>query len=223
MLELLWIRFTSGIRNLQESLQVIWRYYRRGDFAKVDLYLIRAYLLRNPYRISKQFLMKKGEKNIYAYGETPLTTMEQIARACGIQSSDVVYELGSGRGRACFWLHFFIGCRVVGIEYVPEFVRTAQHVRVHFGIEAVRFHCIDILQADLSAATVVYFYGTMADEAFISGLIEKLKKLPAGAKVITVSFPLTAYTDQTFLQVVKIFSARFFWGEADIYLHVKRI
>ncbi len=43
--------------------------------------------------------------------------MDVIARECGIQKEDVVFELGCGRGRTCFWLNTFIGCKVVGIGF----------------------------------------------------------------------------------------------------------
>ena len=76
--------------------------------------------------MNKEFLLERGEKNVDTFGETPLTTMDVISQECGIKSSDIFYELGSGRARTCFWLHAFIGCRVYGVEYLPAFVKIAQ-------------------------------------------------------------------------------------------------
>ncbi len=207
--------------NFREYLQVVRRYYGHPLFRKIDIFLLRCYLQRNPYTINKEFLEQLGEKNIYAYGETPLTTLEKIADECGIAANDVVYELGSGRGRSCFWLHCFKGCRVVGVEFVPDFVAFADKAKRKFGIDSVSFLFRDILYPSYSDATVLYFYGTSSETSFILKLIDKLKKLPKGTKIITVSYPLTTFCPEPVFEIVKTFSAEFTWGPADVYLQVR--
>ena len=76
-------------------------------------------------------------------------------------------------------------------------------------------------KTDYSQATVVYFYGTTAETEFILELIEKLKDLPLGAKVITVSYPLTSYMPVPIFRLVKTFPVQFPWGEADVYLQIR--
>ncbi len=66
--------------------------------------------------------------------ETPLTSLEVIARECQLSVRDVVFELGCGRGRTCFWLNQFIGCAVIGIDYVPAFIEKALKVKRRFHI-----------------------------------------------------------------------------------------
>lgn len=218
---LLWLKIVVTWRNFREYLKVISRYYRNPLFRKVDTYLLRNYLLENPYWMSKEYLQSKGEGNLHSYGETPLTTMEKIATECGISTKDVVYELGSGRGRACFWLHCFKGCKVVGIEFIPNFVSIAQQVKLRYKISNVSFVFHDMLKADFSNATVIYFYGTSSDTSFIMKLIDKLKRLPPGTKIITVSYPLHSYTDASLFRLIKTFPARFTWGEANVYLQIR--
>lgn len=109
--------------NLAEYLRVIFKYYRNRPFFKIDACLLLSYLFANPFRLSRKFLLQKGERDVYTYGETPLTTMDTIARTCGLAAKDVVFEMGCGRGRTCFWLNQFIGCRVIGIDYVPLSLR----------------------------------------------------------------------------------------------------
>lgn len=218
MFKLLWLRLQVSWWNFKESIQVIFFYYSNWEFAKLDLYFLRSYMLQYPYQMSKEFLTDIGKKDVDTYGETPLTTMDHIARECALHSRDVFYELGCGRGRACFWLHFFIRCRVYGVEYLPAFVKIAQSIKRHYQIEEVKFLYKDMLDVDLSNATVVYFYGTCSDTPFIQKLCHKLESLHRKTKIITVSYPLSSYNPN--FKVVKTFPVKFPWGETTAYLQV---
>lgn len=219
--ELLWINLGVQFRNFIEFLRVTTHYYGSYSFAKTDLFLLVTYLFQNPFTISKRFLQNRGEANVYAYGETPLTTMEQIAKECHIGRNDVVFELGSGRGRTCFWLQAFIGCKVVGIEYVPEFVERANAIKDKFQIPNLEFREANLLETSYKGASVVYLYGTCLEEPEILKVIERCRALPAGTKIITVSYALNEYTRQPLFEVMKRFPVRFTWGEADVYMQIK--
>lgn len=216
------LRFVVTWRNFVEWCKVVYRYYPNSNFRKIDIYLLRNYILQNPYRICKEFLKERGEKNVYTYGETPLTTLEKIADECKIGSQDIFYELGSGRGRSCYWLKFFVKCRVVGVEYVPTFVKIASKAGRLYEVDDVKFVYRDILDADISDATVIYFYGTSSETSFIMKLIDKLKGLPSGTKIITVSYPLTTYAAEQVFDLVKTFPAEFTWGETEVYLQIRK-
>jgi hypothetical protein len=207
-------------RNLVEFLRVVFSFYRNLNFAKVDFTLLCLYFFHNPFKISKNFLKEKKENEIYAYGETPLTTMQKIALECEIGEKDTVFELGMGRGRSCFWLHFFSRSKVVGIEYIPEFVRKANQVKSTFQLPHLEFRHEDMLLSDFSEGTVFYLYGTCYETAFIEKLIKKFKTLPKGTKIITVSYPLSDYSDVKTFSTLKNFSADFTWGSADVYLQI---
>lgn len=217
-LSLLGLNFLVQIRNLKEFIVIVLKYYSNFSFMKADVSLMLMYLFHNPFSISKRFLMKRGEREIYAYGETPLSTLEKITKECQINSNDCVFELGCGRGRTCFWLNSFVKCKVVGIEYVPEFIERALRIKNKLKIDNVEFRLEDFTKTDYSGATVCYLYGTCLDEKTIQTLIKKFLKLPAGSKIITVSYPLTDYTDDPRFEVMKRFPGKFTWGETDIYL-----
>jgi len=187
---------------------------------KIDLSLLILYFFSNPFKISKHYLMKIGEKEIYAYGETPLTTMQKIAIKCQIKSSDTVFELGSGRGRCCFWLKSFIGCDVVGIEFVPDFVVRANKVKGWFNLQGIEFRKEDMLKSNFNGATILYLYGTCYDTVFIKQIIEIIKTLPKGTKIISVSYLLSSFTDESLFTQLKTFQADFTWGRADVYLQI---
>jgi Methyltransferase domain len=217
---LLWINFTVSIRNFIEFIKVAFRYYGSWIYFKEDISLRLMYLFHSPYSISKRFLLKRGENDIYAYGETPLTSLEIIAKEVEIGAHDCVYELGAGRGYTCFWLNSFTGCSVVGIEYVPEFVERANCIKNRLKIKGVQFRLADMLKCDFTGATVCYLYGTCLDENSIKILIKKFKELPRGTKIVTVSYPLTDYSSSSCFLLMKHFTVPFTWGEADLFLHV---
>ncbi len=211
------LNFYVKIKNSVEFAKVVFLYYRKFEFAKTDFSLLLLYLLQNPFKISKRFLMKKGESDIYAYGETPLTSIALIAKFANLKPSDRVFELGCGRGRSCFWLRMFIRCDVVGIEFVPEFVEKANQIKNYFSVDKLEFRLEDMLESNFEGATIFYLYGTCYEDEFIRKLVQKLKILPKGTKIITVSYALNDYSDKDLFEVTKKFPAEFTWGKANVY------
>lgn len=219
-IRLVWLHGKVRWHNFKEFFSTLFRYYHNFSFMKADIALRLLYLFQNPFTISKVFLMKKGEKDLYAYGETPLRSLETIAKICDITAADCVFELGAGRGRGCFWLHSFIGCRVVGIEYVPTFVKRARQVVDLFGLKALEFREEDFFDADLRGASVCYLYGTSLDDERIGQLADKFSCLPPGTKIITASYPLSDYCRGDCFELTHHFTVPFTWGEGDIFVQV---
>lgn len=215
---MLWLKFRVSVNNLFESAQTIWRYYRNIRFARIDLYLLTLYFLNSPYKISKTHLERRRETDVYAYGETPLTTMDAIARAFSIEKGDHLYELGCGRGRGCFWLREFIGCRVTGVDFVPQFIEYANAVKSRFDVKGVTFLCEDMFEVNFEEGTVFYLYGTNLEDRQILRLIKKFLQLPKGTRIITVSFALNEYKEGAAFNVLGQIKTAFPWGEAVVYL-----
>jgi len=218
---LLGINLKVKVFNLVEYGRVVTRYYSHFHFAKIDLALLTSYLFSNPFVISKQFLAKKGESEIYTYGETPLTTLELIARNCEINRQDVVFELGCGRGRTCLWLNQIIGCSVVGFDFVPTFIEKGEKIKQRFCISGLSFRLEDFFQSDLKGASVIYLYGTCYSANEIRLLIDHLSKHPKGTTIITVSYALTDFQPEAPFRIVKQFSAPFTWGKGEVYFQKK--
>jgi hypothetical protein len=194
------------IKKLIEWVRIAYRYYPK--FFKIHFAFQKAYLGINPFRVSRMFLQREGAEDVYTYGETPVTTFHKIVGECGITQDDVFYELGCGRGLGMFWLNQYIGCKVVGIEKIPLFVRIGNQL----SRKEVSFKNENILNVDFCDGTVFYFYGTGFEEEFIRRLVKKFKQLPKGIKIITVSYPLSDF------KVIKEFEVVFPWGKAAIYL-----
>ena len=215
---LVWLNLVTKKRDLHEYLKVVKRYYFQSTFRKIDLALLLLYLFKNPFKISKDFLLAQDEEEVYAYGETPLTTLEEIAHQCQITAQDHVFELGSGRGRGCFWLNCFVGCQVVGVDFLPTFIQRAQRVKEKYQIKRVDFRQENFLHTHFNGVTVVYLFGTLLDEPFLRKLVKRFSKLPPGTKFITVSYSLSDYTQQPLFELIRSFPASFNWGETDVYL-----
>ena len=188
------------------------------SFLKYERALKKAYRFSNPFQICKNYLKQRGEQLIHAYGETPLPVLATIAKQCEFNPKDIIIELGCGRGRGAFFLSQLIGCRVIGIDWVPFFIKTAKAIAASFGSPLpVRFDCQEMQVADLSEATVIYLYGTCLSDEAIYNLISRFEKLSAGVKIVTVSYPLFDYNPR--FCTIKQFTVTFPWGDAEVYLN----
>lgn len=216
----LFLNIKTTYFRLWEWLRVAFRYYPREiKFIWIDGLLALQYLWRNPHQLSRAFLKHRGESNIYGFGETPLTTLDSIAKECRLQSKDIVFELGCGSGRTCFWLNTFVKCPVVGVDYLPKFIKKAQRVKKLAHLTQVDFIEQNFLNVDLHKATVIYLYGTCLEEDQIKQLANHFSHLRPRTRVITVSYPLTDYSSQ--FKLTKTFSARYPWGRAEVFLQEK--
>ena len=209
------VKYTLIDRQLQKEVKR--RYYHDHTFSHLDRALLTAYIFKNPYAISKNYLKKRNEKEIHIYGETPLMTYEKMAKEVNLEPTDTFLELGSGRGRGALFLHHFFKCQVIGIERIPQFVKLSRHLAHKYHQGRVSFICGDMIKVDLPEATIIYLYGTALTDEEITSLIQKLKKYPKGTKIISVSYPLTDYDEKAF-HIEKSFSASFPWGETESYI-----
>ncbi len=191
MLILLNLKVT--LYRLLHFVHTVFFYY--PSFLWTDLKLAAHYVTTSPYKLTEE------------YGETPLATVDKIARECRILSHHTVLELGCGTGRNCFWLASFVGCRVIGVDHSEALIKRALRVR-----SDVEFRCADMLETNLDAS-FIYFYGTSFSDDFICTLAARIER----QKVITVSFPLVDY-DKRF-KTVKAFKGSYPWGSTTLYLN----
>lgn len=209
-------------KRILEGTNIILFYYSRSwTFFRLDTKLLFSYWKESPFSISHRYWEAQGATEPDIYGETPLTTIDLIATLCSIGPDDCVYELGCGRGRTCFWLRLFRGCRVVGIECIPTFTERAQQLQQQFKLDKLTFKTGDFLQETFTDATYIYLYGTTLDEPAIQSLIQQLKQVPSGTRIITVSYPLNDYCDSPLFKMEKQVTLPFLWGEAEVYIQRK--
>lgn len=207
-----WIEFLKSAR----------RYYRNTTFRHADLHCLAAYLLQGPDRICQHFLRSHPDEKVQRlYGETFFTTLEAIAHAVRLSADDVVYDLGSGRGRSVFWFNAMYGCRAVGVEINPVFVWRANRIKEKVGIRDVEFLLGNLMDVDYRDATLIYFYGTAFSDEAIEEIANRFRNLRPGTRVVSVSYPLTHYTDGRVFDLEKTIKGKFVWGSTDIYIQRK--
>ncbi len=158
--------------------------------------------------------MQKGESDIHLYGETPLTTLYEIACRFGISSRDHVIDIGCGRGRGINFLRHYIGCQVTGVEWHPIFVEKSVKD------PKSKVICCDFLSMDFKDASVIYFYGTSFSDEVITKLTQSFELLEKSVKIITVSYPLSDYNPAFGIEAR--LKGSFPWGKADIFLNRKK-
>jgi len=199
--------------NIKDFIKTVVLFWRKPRFALVDASLLCSYFFKSPYRYVREFT--SGQE---PYGETPLVTLQKIMRRVGLTKDDVVYELGCGRARTCFWLSLWLGCETVGVEHVDEFVAKATKLKNRFSVSNLCFIESDFLDVDWSPATVCYLYGTCLSTEAIFKCIEKVKTLKMGTKIVTISYSLLEYKNVPYIKLVESFEVAFPWGKTDCFI-----
>ncbi|NNM43721.1 MAG: methyltransferase domain-containing protein [Chlamydiae bacterium] len=220
--QLFYTFFKVSIGNFLEERYVQKNFYKNLLFQKIDRELSEGYKEKSPYQISKEFLLQKGESDIHVYGETYLSTIYKVAKRIGISANDYIVEMGCGRGRASLFLASYFGCKVHGVDWIKAFTQNASQVAICNSLSSATFSCNDMLEEDLSFATVIYLYGTCLDDSTILTLISKFSTLPKGTKIITVSYSLLEYSEKPIFLLKDHFTARYPWGRTEIFIQELR-
>lgn len=176
-------------------MYTIRHFYRNPRFALGDLALGACSLFFNPYRVCKT-----------TYGETPLRVFRELAAAAELSAADRYIELGSGRGKSCFWAATFIGCEVKGVEWTPLFVWLSKTL-----FKNGQFVRESMFETDLTKATVVYYY-------HLDEQRPPFETMQPGARLITISEPLES---EAFV-VLKTLDVEFPWGTTQAYIHKRK-
>lgn len=166
----------------------------------------------------RYFLENEGTQELY--GDTWPMTIYQLTKALRISPIDRVYEIGSGIGRASFWMHLISGCKVTGVEKVPAFVSYANQIKEKLQLSHLEFMQKDLLEVNYDKATLIYFYGTSFSDEMIYSLVEKWKTLQKGTRVVTTSFTLNDYGAHEY-EVSKVFKVAYPWGRCEVYEQIK--
>lgn len=159
---------------------------------KVDLALITSYLLKLPASFiprDQRTLGLEDDGTSLLFGDTPWDTAATVCRNVGLQSSDVVYDLGCGRGKFVFLAHLACGCRTVGVDVLPTYIRIARRIQRLLKLEGVRFEQGDAREVDLTEATVVLVNGAVFSEELHAALRARVNQVAAGGRWISIGHP----------------------------------
>ncbi len=123
------------------------------------------------------------------YVPTSKPVVDRMLEMAAVDSSDTVYDLGSGDGRIVIQAAQKYGARGVGVEIDPELVREARKNARKAGVsDLVEFREGDLFKTDISEATVVTLY-------LLPSVNEKLRpklfnELTPGTPVVSHDFDM---------------------------------
>jgi len=123
---------------------------------------------------------------------TPQDVVERMLKLAGTTPADLVVDLGSGDGRIPILAAQEFGAHGLGIELNGGLVARSRENAVRARVaDRVSFVEGDVLQADISKATVVTLY-------LLPSLIDKLQprfiyELKPGTRIVSHSFPMAGW------------------------------
>jgi len=128
-------------------------------------------------------------ESVVPYVWTPDDIAAHMLRLADVQSSDVVYDLGSGDGRIVLIAARQFDARGVGIEIEPRLVEesreTAKKLKVDDRVEFIQKSFFDV---DVSPATVVTLY--LGRELNLRLRPKLQKELRKGARIVSHEFDM---------------------------------
>ncbi len=217
LLELPWLIGLNGFNhfwNLALYIQEVRRFYQ-GPLLKADLLWMLEYGLKSPFDISREATREHDlESDLTVYGETPWTTLDSVCQAVGLKPEDHFVELGCGTGRNLLFLNYRYACQITGYELVPRFVDKFTWLKQKLGLQRIDLRQANWLDADLQG-DVFYLVGSCYSDLHLEQAQDKLADLPAGTRIVTVSYPLSGPA----FKLVKTWSAAFSWGKGTLYYH----
>ena len=118
------------------------------------------------------------------YTPTPHHVVDAMLRFGAVGKADVLYDLGSGDGRIVITAARDLGARGVGIEINPWLAARSAQLAEQAGVaDRVRFIRQDLLETDLSPATVVTLYLSDALNARLRPKL--LRELRPGTRIVS--------------------------------------
>jgi SAM-dependent methyltransferase len=128
----------------------------------------------------------KPKKPDVGYYATTQDVVEEILKQAKVTKQDVVVDLGCGDGRFVITAAKKYGCKGVGYEIDPVWVKQARELAEKEQVaKLVEIRDQDIFTADLKDVTVVTLFLLPELNA---RLIPQLEKLPKGARIVAHEF-----------------------------------
>ncbi len=202
--------------SFKEERKVKRLFHQNAEFKKADLSLKSSYRFKNPYRICKQHMKERGSSFLHSYGETPLTVLDEMFEKGDLKAEDCFVDLGCGRGRGVLFASLTKNCNSIGVERISLFCEKAKSIEA----EKTQFFCQEICDFDMQLGSFFYFYALCLEEEELELAVRQLEKMKAGSKLITVSFPLTEYSQK--FKLLSSWESAYPWGKTDLFLHLKK-
>ena len=123
------------------------------------------------------------------YVPTPDDVVDRMLTLARTTARDTVYDLGCGDGRIPIAAARKYGARGVGLDIDAQLVEQAKSNARAAGVEAlVEFRVQNVLEADVSAATVVTLYLLSSSNERLRPMLQK--QLKPGARIVSHAFSM---------------------------------
>lgn len=203
----------NNFYNFWLYLDEVRRYYRYPPLLWADCLWMLEYALSNPFTLSsKATRTDKLPEDLTVYGETPWTTLEHICQAANLQADDHFVDLGCGTGRTLLFVAHYYHCRVSGYELIPRFVHKLRWLRQALHLETQLDIYPDNWLKQPLAGTVFLLVGTCYSDEHRTAAETKLRQLPSGTRIISISYPLQG------LALQETLTLPFSWGKGTAYI-----
>ena len=127
------------------------------------------------------------------YVPTPQDVVDRMLEVAQVTSRDVIYDLGSGDGRIVITAAKKYGARGVGIDIDSERISESRRNAREAGVGSlVEFRRGDILNADVSGATVVSLYLVTSTNLKLRPLLTR--QLQPGARIVSHAYAMGDWT-----------------------------
>lgn len=131
----------------------------------------------------------QGSQSLAPYVPTPEDVVDRMLTLAETTSRDVVYDLGCGDGRIPIAAARKYGARGVGLDFDANLIAAARANAKAAGVERlVDFRVQNVLQADVSAATVVTLYLLSSSNERLRPMLQQ--QLKPGARIVSHAFSM---------------------------------
>lgn len=128
------------------------------------------------------------------YGEIKPEAVSQLEEYLKLTAHDVFYDLGSGVGKMVVQIYLDTPVKKsVGIELSPTRSNKAQSVKEKLKQQRLldpkrilEFRTEDIMNSDISDATVIYLASTCLSDEYMKKITDRLAQLKKGLRVLTL-------------------------------------
>jgi SAM-dependent methyltransferase len=121
------------------------------------------------------------------YIPTPQDVVDRMLEVAEVTNKDTVFDLGSGDGRIVITAAKKFGAHGVGIDIDKDRISESRRNARNAGVASlVRFEQGDILDADVSSATVVTLYLVSSSNLKLRPILTK--QLQPGARIVSHAF-----------------------------------
>lgn len=190
---------------------------KKGKIKEIDNKITQIYKDNNQFWVSLKegYSIKTEKVSNLTYGETSYLAIKYSLDFVRLNSDDIFYDLGCGTGKTVFFANTVYNAKTIGVDLIKSFIDNANDIVKDFNLRNINFLTKSIFDLDLSRGTVFYVTPTCFDRDNLVKLLNKIKTLPKGSRLIVLSI------DLTLPELKKIGQKKLFysWGLADTFYY----